>query len=79
MCYDKRAKGKKTVLAPDERRIQMARTRLTWEEKKIRRELNKYHRNLPEQREKRKIERRAFLLALLLSLPAGKDSKKGGF
>ena len=57
----------------------MARTRLTWEEKKIRRELNKYHRNLPEQREKRKTERRAFLLALLLTLPTGKDSKKGGF
>lgn len=45
----------------------MSKPRLTKEQKKIRKELIKYHRNLPENKEARKASRRAFMGALAIA------------
>lgn len=46
----------------------MSKPRLTKEQKKIRKELIKYHRNLPENKEARKASRKAGIFAIATAL-----------
>lgn len=46
----------------------MSRLRLTKEQKKIRKELIRYHRNLPENKEARKCTRKICISAIVLAL-----------
>lgn len=46
----------------------MSKPRLTKEQKKIRKELIKYHRNLPENKEARKVARKIGIGAIVVAL-----------
>lgn len=54
----------------------MSKIRLTKEEKKIRKELNRYHNNLEHNREARKTRRKATFLALLFMTSSLIDRRK---